>query len=64
MYGDNGRIYHIKIYKKMLTPNYGCVVAIYKFTCSETVFASLVMFFIYVDNRTTIKYLSINSLMT
>ena len=40
----------------MLTPNYGCVVAIYEFTCSETVFASLVMFFIYVDNRTTIKY--------
>ena len=25
MYGDNGRIYQIKIYKKMLTPIYGCV---------------------------------------
>ena len=36
----------------MLTPNYGCVGAT---TCSDTVFASLVMFFIYVDNRTTIK---------
>ena len=62
MYGDNCRIYQIKIYKKMLTPNYGCVSATYKFTCSETSFASLVMFFIYVDNRTTISF--INSLMT
>ena len=39
----------------MLTPNYYCVDATYKFTCSETVFASLVMFVIYVDNRTTIS---------
>ena len=39
-------IYQIKIYKKILTPNYGCVRAIYKFTCSDTVFTSLVMFFI------------------
>ena len=37
MYGDNGRIYQIKIYKKMLTPNYGCVGATDKFTCSDTV---------------------------
>ena len=40
----------------MLTPNYGCVGATDKFTCSDTVFASLVMFFVYVDNpmnRTT-----------
>ena len=29
--GDNGRIYQFKIYKKMLTPNYGCVGATYKF---------------------------------
>ena len=29
----------------MLTPNYGCVGATYKFTCSDTVFTSLVMFF-------------------
>ena len=52
--GDNGRIYQIKIYKEMLTPNYGCVGATYKFTCSVTVFASLLMCFTYVDNRTTI----------
>ena len=32
------------IYKKMLTPNYGCVGATNKFTCSDTVFISLVMF--------------------
>ena len=37
IYGDNGRIYQIKIYKKMLTPNYGCVGATDKFTCSDTV---------------------------
>ena len=36
VYGDNGRIYQIKIYKKMLTPNYGCVSATDKFTCSDT----------------------------
>ena len=54
IYGDNGRIYQIKIFKKMLTTNYGCVSATYKFTCSDTVFASLVMFFIDVDNHTTI----------
>ena len=46
---------------KMVTPNYGCVCATYKFTCSDTAFASLVMVFIYVDNRTTISF--INSLM-
>ena len=46
----------------MLTPNYGCVSATYKFTCSDTIFASFVMFFIYVDNHTTISF--INSLMT
>ena len=45
IYGDNGRIYQIQIYKKMLTPKYGCVSATYKFTCSDTVFTSLVMFF-------------------
>ena len=45
----------------MLTPNYGCVGATYKFTCSDTVFTSLVMFF-FVDNRTTISF--INSFMT
>ena len=37
IYGDNGRIYQIKIYKKMLTPNYGCVDATDKFTCGDTV---------------------------
>ena len=37
IYGDNGRIYQIKIYRKMLTPNYGCVGATDKFTCSNTV---------------------------
>ena len=52
----------MKIYKKMLTPNYGCVSAIYKFTCSDTIFTSLVMVFHYVDNRTTISF--INSFMT
>ena len=46
----------------MLTPYYGCVGATYKFACSDTVFDSLVMFFIYVDYRTTIRFL--NSLMT
>ena len=45
IYGDNGRINQITIYKKMLTPNYGCVGATYKFTCSDTVFTSLVMSF-------------------
>ena len=35
--GDNGRIYQIKIYKKMLTSNYGCVGVTDKFTCSDTV---------------------------
>ena len=29
IYGDNGRIYQIKIYKEMSTPNYGCVGATY-----------------------------------
>ena len=43
----------------MLTPNYSCVGATYKFTCSEIAFASLVMFFIYVDNRTPITVLLI-----
>ena len=62
MYGDDGRIYQIKIYKKMLTPNYGYVGVAGKFTCSDTVFASLVIFYNYVDNRTTISF--INSLMT
>ena len=37
IYGDNGRIYQIKIYKKMLTSNYGWVDATDKFTCSDTV---------------------------
>ena len=37
VYGDDGRIYQIKIYNKMLTPNYGCVGATDKFTCSDTV---------------------------
>ena len=55
IYGDNGGINQFKMYKKMLTPNYSCVGATYKFTCSETVFASLVMFFIYVDIRTAIS---------
>ena len=32
------------IFLKMLTPNYGCVGATYKFTCSDTIFTSLVMF--------------------
>ena len=45
MYGYNGRIYQIKIYKRMLIPNYGCVGATYIFTYSDTVFTSLVMFF-------------------
>ena len=34
MYGDNCRIYQTKIYEKMLTSNFGCVGATYKFTCS------------------------------
>ena len=42
-------LYQIKIYKKILTPNYGCVGATYKLTCSDTVFASLVIFFIHAD---------------
>ena len=49
----------------MLTPNYGCVGATYNFTSSDNIFASLVscnVFFIHVDNRTTISF--INSLMT
>ena len=46
IYGDNGRIYQIKIYKKMLTPNYVCVGATDKFTCSDTISAVFVMFFI------------------
>ena len=58
IYGDNDRIYQNKIYKKMLTPNYGCVGATYKFTCSDTIFTSLVMFFLYVDNRTTIIFIN------
>ena len=37
IYGDNGRIYQIKIYKKMLITNYGCVGATNKFTSSDTV---------------------------
>ena len=37
IYGENGKIYQIKIYKKMLTPNYGCVSANDKLTCSDTV---------------------------
>ena len=53
-----------KIYKKMLTPNYDCLGATYKFTCSDIAFASFVMFFIYVGNRTTITISFINSLMT
>ena len=44
-YGDNGMVYQIKICKKMLTPNYSCVGATYKFTCNDTVFTSLVTFF-------------------
>ena len=62
VYGDNGMIYQIKIYEKMLTPNYGCVDATDKLTCSATVFTSFVMFLIYVDNRTTISF--INFFMT
>ena len=46
----------------MLTPNYGCVGATYKSTCSDTILTSLVMFFLYVDNRRTISF--INSFMT
>ena len=45
----------------MLTPNYGCIGATYKFTCSDTVFTSHVMLFVYVDNRTIISF--INSLI-
>ena len=49
----------------MLTSNYGCVVATDKFTGSDTVLASLVVFFIYVNNRTTLSIISfIHSLMT
>ena len=53
IYDDNGRIYQIKIYKNMLTSNYDCVSATDKFTGIDTVFASLVMLFIYVSNPTT-----------
>ena len=42
----------------MLTPNFGCVGATYKFNCSDTVFASLVMFFTYVDNHTTVNLIN------
>ena len=45
----------------MLTPNYGCVGATYKFTCSDTVF-TICNVFLYVDNRTTIRFT--NSFMT
>ena len=48
----------------MFTANDGCVCATYKFTCSNTVLASLVMFFIHVDNRTTFTISLINPLMT
>ena len=41
----------------MLTSNYGCVGATDKFTGSDTVFASLVMFFIYVNTRTIVQLL-------
>ena len=37
----------------MFTPNYGCVGATYKFTCSDTVFISLV------DNRTTMNFINL-----
>ena len=46
-------MYQIKIYNKMLTPKYDYVGATNKFTSSDTVFASFVIFFIYVNNRTT-----------
>ena len=45
----------------MLTPNYGCVGATYKFTCSDAIFTSSNVF-LYVDNRTTISF--IDSFMT
>ena len=49
----------------MLTSNYGCVGATDKLSGSDTVFASPVMFFIYVNNRTTSPIISfIKSLMT
>ena len=53
IYGDNGRIYQIKIYKKMLTPNYGSVGATDKFTCSDTVSVLYLHVFHLADNRTT-----------
>ena len=53
IYEDNGKIYQIKIYKKILTLKSGYVGATDKFTGIDTVFASFVMFFIYVNNRTT-----------
>ena len=53
IYGDDGKMYQIKIYNKMLTPKYDYVGATNKFTSSDTVFASFVIFFIYVNNRTT-----------
>ena len=48
----------------MLTPNYGCVGASYKFTCSNTRHRIYLTsnIFLYVDYRTTISY--INSFMT
>ena len=39
--------------KKMLTQNCGCVGVTYKFMNRDTVFASLVMICLYIDNRTT-----------
>ena len=36
IYGNNGGMYQIKFYKKILTPNYGCVGATDKFICSDT----------------------------
>ena len=48
----------------MLTPNYGCVSATYKFTCSDTAFTSLVMFFFTLTIVQQLRISFINSFMT
>ena len=53
IYGDNGRIYQINIYKNMLTPNYGFVGATDKFTCATLYQCCICHVFHLADNRTT-----------
>ena len=60
IYGDNGRIYQIKIYKKMLTPNYGLSVPLINSLVATPYLAYLTCnVFLYVDNRTTISFINL-----